>query len=50
MDYKNTVITEEMLASKTKRFINNLIDLFPFYIISYGIVYSVFYLGAYLGS
>ncbi|RXJ52587.1 RDD family protein [Gelidibacter gilvus] len=50
MDFKNRVIPEEMLASKTKRFINNLIDLIPFYIMSYGLIYGVFYLGDYLGN
>lgn len=50
MDVKNIIITEEMLASKTKRFVNNLIDLIPFYIISYGLIYSIFYLGDYLDN
>ena len=50
MDFKNTVITEEMLVSKTKRFINNLIDLVPFYIISFGLVHGMLYLGEYFGS
>lgn len=39
-----------MLASRTKRFVNNLIDLTPFYIISYGLIYSLFYLGDYLDN
>lgn len=39
-----------MLASRTKRFVNNLIDLTPFYIISYGLIYSLFYLGEYLDN
>ncbi|MBO3099248.1 RDD family protein [Gelidibacter pelagius] len=47
---KNIIITEEMLASKTKRFVNYLIDLIPFYLISYGLIYSIFYLGDYLDN
>lgn len=50
MDFKNMIITEEMLASKSKRFLNSLIDSIPHFTISYGLVYSVFYLGEYLDN
>ena len=50
MNDRNFIITEEMLASKNKRFANHLLDLIPQYAISYGITYGFFYIGEFTGN
>ncbi len=42
-------ISEDLLASKGKRFLNHLIDLVPQYAIFYGIDYGSYYLGEITG-
>ena len=43
-------ITEDVLASKGKRFVNHLIDLVPQYTVTYGLTYGFFYLGEFTGN
>ncbi|MGG5486894.1 RDD family protein [Gaetbulibacter sp. PBL-D1] len=43
-------ITEDLLASKGKRFVNHLIDLVPQYAVIYGLSYGFYYLGEFTGN
>ncbi|MFS4482408.1 RDD family protein [Hyunsoonleella sp. 2307UL5-6] len=50
MEENTFYITEDVLASKNMRFVNNLIDLIPQYAIMYAISYSFFYIGEFTGN
>ena len=43
-------VTEDLLASKGKRFVNHLIDLVPQYAVIYGLSYGFYYLGEFTGN
>ena len=49
MYLRNTIIRQDVLASKGQRFINFIIDLIPQYAILYGLAYGFFYLGEFTG-
>lgn len=49
MYLRNTLIRQDVLASKGQRFINFIIDLIPQYAILYGLAYGFFYLGEFTG-
>ena len=44
------IISEELLASKWKRFFNHILDLLPQYAIMYGVSYLFFYIGEFTGN
>lgn len=50
MNGQKFVITEEMLASKSKRFANHILDLIPQFAVTYGIAYGFFYIGEFTGN
>lgn len=43
-------VSEELLASKGKRFLNHLLDLIPQYAVVYGLAYLFFYFGEFTGN
>lgn len=49
MNFHNSGVRQEVLASKGQRFINHLIDLVPQYAITYGLTYGFFYIGEFTG-
>ena len=49
MYLRNTIIRQDVLASKGQRFINFIIDLIPQYAILYGLAYGFFYIGEFTG-
>lgn len=49
MYLRNTLIRQDVLASKGQRFINFIIDLIPQYAILYGLAYGFFYIGEFTG-
>ncbi|MEO5787460.1 RDD family protein [Gelidibacter sp.] len=49
MKVQNIIITEEMLASKNKRFLNYLIDIITQYVIMFVLGFASVYIGDYLG-
>ncbi|WP_406685105.1 RDD family protein [Seonamhaeicola sp. MEBiC1930] len=50
MEHEDFLVTEDILASKNKRFVNHLIDLVPQYAFSYFLAYFFFYLGEFTGN
>lgn len=49
MNLQNDIASQDVLASKGKRFANYLLDLLPQYAITYGLSYGFFYLGEFTG-